>query len=101
MPRMSMLALLLLAAGCSSPAPRFMGVSPQVTRVGPYVFDVYALDGEAQVIRTNMVALPDTAEVMAAASVAAEQATGCRTRKGGVSGDAALVAVRLACGAGG
>jgi len=98
MPRLLLIAVLL--AGCSSPDLRYNGVDPQVTRVGAYVFDVYALGDEAQVIRTNMVALPDKTKVMAAASLAAEQATGCRARKNGVSGDAALVDVRLVCPAG-
>lgn len=95
MPILLLIAMVL--TGCSSPALRYNGVEPQVTRIGAYVFDVYALGDEAQVIRTNMVALPDKAEVMAAASLAAEQATGCRARKNGVSGDAALVDVQLVC----
>ncbi|MHA3980453.1 hypothetical protein ACW9UR_22510 [Halovulum sp. GXIMD14794] len=87
----------MVLAGCASPAMQYQGVEPQVMRVGGYVFSVYAGTDEAQVIRTNFVPVPDRGEVLAAATVAAEQATGCRARKNGADGDAALVDVRLIC----
>lgn len=95
---MRLLVVLILGlAGCASPAMRYQGVEPQVMRVGGYVFSVYAGPDEAQVIRTNFVALPERSEVMAAATIAAERATGCPARKNGADGDAALIEVKLNC----
>ena len=94
---MRILLMLMLVAGCASPALRFNGAERQEVRVGGHDFTVFALSDEAQVIRTNRVVLPDPAQVKASAVLAAEAATGCRVHRGRISGDAAILTVGLIC----
>ncbi|WP_112323459.1 hypothetical protein [Oceanibium sediminis] len=90
------LCALLAASACASPGPGFDGPSRQVS-VGEYRFAVHTKGKRAQALRTNMMWIPDTAEVMAAAVVAVEQTTGCRVPVSRVSGDAAIVRMPITC----
>lgn len=84
-------------AACSSPGLEYRGVDPVRVPVGPFTYDVYRLGAKAQVIRVNSMLLPDTAEAMAGAVLAAEAATGCAVNPASIEGDAALVKLRLSC----
>lgn len=95
--RQIVLCLSVGLAACSSPSPRFAAAEARTAVVGPYRFDVYVAGDEAQAIRTNPMAMPRAGDVMAAARQATAGVTGCDVPAGGVSGDAAIVTLRLAC----
>ncbi|NNU81110.1 hypothetical protein HMH01_11755 [Halovulum dunhuangense] len=96
----ALVPFLAVLAACASPGPGYLRSERVDMQVGGHRFAVFAGDGTTQVIRTNRVWLPDTAEVMAAGTIAAERASGCKARAGGIRGDAAIMVVPLDCGGG-
>lgn len=90
--------LLAIVAGCSSPSPRFIGLTPTRADIDGFTFDVYHRGAEAQAIRLNRVAgPPNTAAVVAAGARAAGVVTGCEVLTGKVEGNSIVVTVPLAC----
>ncbi|MEM7615633.1 MAG: hypothetical protein AAF245_11330 [Pseudomonadota bacterium] len=87
----------LALAACNTPPLRFMDVEPEQVTVAGSQFDVYLKPDEAFVVRTNRRALPDAAEVLAAAATAAEVASGCEALTKKIKGDQAMVRIPLKC----
>lgn len=87
----------LLAAACSSPSPRFLGVEPMVVEVEGWRIDVYA-DGErAQAIRMTTELGAKAADMKARGREAVERATGCRLDGRTVKADPNVLEGRLIC----
>lgn len=88
--------ILAILAGCASPTPQYSG-PPARLQVDGHSFSVFSDRSSAQVVRTNRAFLPNANEVIAAAALAAEQATGCTANRAKLKGDTAIVTVPLTC----
>lgn len=95
--RFFVLFMLMTLFACSSPGRKFSGAEPVRVVAEGSVFDVYVVGENARAIRLNFELLPKRAVTGARAVAAIEQATGCAVVKGSVSGDQAMIEVRLKC----
>lgn len=90
------IAVVVLAAGCNMPGPRFLGVPPVRITVGQSTFDVRVSGTRAQAIRLNRewALRPET--VAPRATVAIQKVSGCRVRR--LDGDQVVIDAYLDCG---
>ncbi|MEM9249346.1 MAG: hypothetical protein AAGB05_11710 [Pseudomonadota bacterium] len=99
-PFTALLAMFALAA-CDSPHPLsdFAGVPPTRVAVADSVYSVRIAGSRAHAVRRNvdLRATFNTADYVARAGLAMEQASGCRVRSGTLRGDASVSEARLAC----
>ena len=84
-------------AACASPHP-LSGLRDQVTvDAGGYSFAINYSQDRAEVTRLTRVWRPDYADVQAAAVAAVIKGTGCAPDLGSVSGDVALLRMKIDC----
>lgn len=91
------LVLLVLVAGCDSPAPGVSRLASARLTVGGMEFGVHWSAERAEAYRLTRQWRPDRAAVFARAKVAIERASGCPVRKGSLGGDVAIVTAALDC----
>lgn len=93
-----LLACLVLAAGCASPSPGYLGVEPQRVVIEGTEIAVWRRGGQAQAIRLGGYARPGTHAILRARLLAAiEQATGCAVAAGRATGDSGVMEAPLLC----
>ena len=92
------LVLLIPLAACDTAGPRYRGIAPVTVTAGGHVYDVYLRGQDVQILRTDMVWLPNRDAVFEGAAVAVRLATGCALREGSLKGDVALMNGRVTCG---
>lgn len=91
------LILLTLAAACSSPSPRYLGVPAVEQVVSGVRFDVYQRGESAQAIRLHG-RLPEGLPAIKLAAIhAIEAATGCTVKRSSVEGDLEVINASLSC----
>ena len=94
--RYALIPVLFLAA-CSVPHPLSQLDRQGKAQVAGFSFTVNWSDQEAEATRTNVYLSRNVPPVWAAATVAVQDLTGCPVREGSLSGDIALVRMKLAC----
>ena len=85
-------------AACNTPSIGFRGIDPVTVTVEGSTFDVRVNGTVAEAIRTNMQYAPRMGPMGGRASVAIEQASGCKVKRFG--GDQAVIVAELDCTSG-
>lgn len=85
-----------LLAGCASPSPEYLGVTPQRMQVEGVEIAVWQRGTRAQAIRMGRLPRGRHGATQAAMVAATEALTGCRVTD--AQGDSGVMNMRLSCG---